>query len=58
MRWQKSKRSQGNSNCIEWCYFLTDRKFRVRDSKDPDGPRLVFTAATWTQFVKRIKEDK
>ena len=27
----------------------------VRDSKDPDGPALVFTAAAWSAFVTAVK---
>ncbi|MER7543724.1 DUF397 domain-containing protein [Actinomadura sp.] len=27
----------------------------VRDSKDPDGPQLVFGAAEWRAFAQRAK---
>jgi hypothetical protein len=27
----------------------------VRDSKDPGGPRLLFTAAEWREFAGRVK---
>lgn len=27
----------------------------VRDSKDPDGPRLAFTPEEWTAFTGRVK---
>ncbi|GAA2139779.1 hypothetical protein GCM10009802_49810 [Streptomyces synnematoformans] len=27
----------------------------VRDSKDPDGPALVFEAAAWSAFVTAVK---
>jgi transcriptional regulator with XRE-family HTH domain len=29
----------------------------VRDSMDPDGPRLAFTAGTWKAFALRVKAD-
>lgn len=28
----------------------------VRDSKDPDGPALVFPAASWTAFIAEVKD--
>jgi hypothetical protein len=28
----------------------------VRDSKDPDGPRLDFTAGDWRAFLRRVKD--
>ena len=27
----------------------------VRDSKDPDGPKLAFTAEAWDSFIEHIK---
>ena len=27
----------------------------VRDSKDPDGPRLIFTPAAWAAFTAAIR---
>jgi hypothetical protein len=27
----------------------------VRDSKDPDGPKLMFGAADWSAFTRRVK---
>jgi hypothetical protein len=27
----------------------------VRDSKDPDGPALVFPAASWAAFIAEVK---
>ncbi|WP_067180158.1 DUF397 domain-containing protein [Microtetraspora niveoalba] len=32
-----------------------DRLIAVRDSKDPDGPRLFFTPAEWDAFVAGVK---
>jgi Domain of unknown function (DUF397) len=29
----------------------------VRDSKDPDGPKLVFARNTWSDFVAGLKAD-
>jgi hypothetical protein len=30
----------------------------MRDSKDPDGPALIFTAAEWVAFVDGAKAGK
>lgn len=27
----------------------------VRDSKDPDGPKLAFPAGQWREFTRRVK---
>ncbi len=44
--------ASGGTNCVE--VALGDRVL-VRDSKDPDGPRLAFDPATWTQFLAGIQ---
>jgi Domain of unknown function (DUF397) len=47
-KWRKSSRSGGNG-CVEVA-FVGDR-VAVRDSKDPGGPVLVFTAHEWEAFT-------
>jgi Domain of unknown function (DUF397) len=32
-----------------------ERVIAVRDSKDPDGPKLFFTVPEWKSFLDRIK---
>ncbi len=52
--WRKSTRSNGQGQCVEVAE-LTDG-VAVRDSKDPNGPVLVFTPAEWTAFIKGAKD--
>lgn len=50
--WRKSSRSQYNA-CVEVCF--RDGRVPVRNSRDPDGPVLEFTAPEWDAFVEGVK---
>lgn len=53
--WRKSSYTGSNGgNCVEVA-ALPDRSLAVRDSKDPDGPKLTFTRAEWRTFTAAIK---
>ncbi|HVB44702.1 MAG TPA: DUF397 domain-containing protein [Streptosporangiaceae bacterium] len=53
--WYKSTFSNGSGgNCVETAK-LPDGGRAVRDSKDPDGPVLTFTASEWAAFVAGVK---
>ena len=52
-QWRKSRRSGGNGACVEVADLRT--LIAVRDSKDPDGPRLVFPTAEWQAFTDAVK---
>jgi Domain of unknown function (DUF397) len=50
LSWRKSSYSNGAGGmCVEVAR-ITDGA-AVRDSKDPDGPILVFSARPWSTFV-------
>jgi len=52
--WRKSSYSGGNGgNCIQVADL--PGTVAVRDSKDPDGPALLFTPAEWAAFTARVK---
>ncbi|MFI6481477.1 DUF397 domain-containing protein [Nonomuraea sp. NPDC050663] len=48
--WQKSTYSMSNGECVE--IARTGSAVHVRDSKDPSGPTLTFTAGEWRAFLK------
>ncbi|MFB7905244.1 DUF397 domain-containing protein [Kitasatospora sp. NPDC056076] len=52
--WYKSSYSTQAGNCIEVANGLPDAT-PVRDSKDPEGPVLVFPAGAWSSFVASVR---
>ena len=36
----------------------SERLIAVRDSKDPEGPKLFFSVSAWRDFLDRIKAGK
>ncbi|MFD8788014.1 DUF397 domain-containing protein [Kitasatospora sp. NPDC059599] len=52
--WVKSTYSQQGGDCLEvargFCELMP-----VRDSKDPQGPALIFLAAAWTSFLTAVR---
>ncbi|MGA5816604.1 DUF397 domain-containing protein [Kitasatospora sp. NPDC094028] len=51
--WRKSSASNPNDNCVE--FGQLDSAIAVRDSKDPNGPALTFTADGWQAFVAGVQ---
>ncbi|MFF1546840.1 DUF397 domain-containing protein [Streptomyces sp. NPDC058291] len=58
VRWLRSSYSTGANNCVEtarpasgpWAGLLA-----VRDSKNPSGPALLFSAESWTGFTAALR---
>ncbi|MBV6699644.1 DUF397 domain-containing protein [Kitasatospora aureofaciens] len=52
--WIKSSYSTNGGECVE-----ISRSFPgtipVRDSKDPEGPALLFPAGSWQSFVSAVR---
>lgn len=55
--WRKSTKSGTEGNCVEVAKNLPDI-IAVRDSKNPDGPALIFTPSEWEAFIGGVKEDE
>ncbi|MGH3920023.1 MAG: DUF397 domain-containing protein [Pseudonocardiaceae bacterium] len=52
--WRKSSHSVNAQNCIEVA-DLDHGSRAVRDSKDPTGPALMFTATEWSAFTAGVR---
>ncbi|MFD5323781.1 DUF397 domain-containing protein [Streptomyces sp. NPDC127092] len=53
--WRKSSYSNGDGGeCVEVADHVPGL-VPVRDSKRPDGPVLVLTAAAWAPFIEAVK---
>jgi hypothetical protein len=53
--WRKSPKSGGYSdNCVEIAPIAGG--VAVRDSKNPDGPALLYTRDEWAAFVGGVKD--
>jgi hypothetical protein len=53
--WRKSSYSGGdNGSCLEVADGLPGA-VPVRDSKDPQGPALVFASSAWASFVAEVR---
>ncbi|KZM71984.1 DUF397 domain-containing protein [Nocardia terpenica] len=54
--WFKSSYSSTTGDCVEVA-FLSPNTIGVRDSKNPTGPALTFTAAEWDSFTAALRAD-
>jgi Domain of unknown function (DUF397) len=53
LRWRKSSYSGCMNSCVEVAALDTTRA--VRDTTDPTGPALIFTAAQWSAFTASVR---
>ncbi|MFB7593284.1 DUF397 domain-containing protein [Streptomyces sp. NPDC056160] len=54
VRWLRSSYSTGANNCVETARPAAEPYaglLAVRDSKDPDGPALLFSPGSWAEFT-------
>jgi Domain of unknown function (DUF397) len=55
LSWVKSTHSFANGNCVEVAR-MPNGGVGVRDSKDPQGPALSFTAGEWRAFIGAVQK--
>ncbi|MEJ2579919.1 MAG: DUF397 domain-containing protein [Kineosporiaceae bacterium] len=54
--WRKSGRSNSTGNCVEVAELDTEGDVAVRNSRDPEGPALVYTRAEIEALILGIKD--
>jgi hypothetical protein len=54
MNWHKSSHSTAQGNCVEVAPLPGGAV--VRDSKDPAGPALRFSADAWRAFIAGVRD--
>ena len=52
--WHKSSHSSQDGNCVEVARNLPGL-VAVRDSKEPDGAKLVVSQETWRVFIGSVR---
>ncbi|MFD3661024.1 DUF397 domain-containing protein [Streptomyces sp. NPDC058659] len=53
LSWRKSSYSSGgDGDCVE--VAACPATIHIRDSKNPTGPQLALSPATWTDFLSRL----
>ncbi|MFH7337892.1 DUF397 domain-containing protein [Streptomyces sp. KHY 26] len=54
LHWFKSSYSSSSNgnDCVE--FAPTPATIHVRDSKNPDGPRLALAPEAWSEFVRGL----
>ena len=52
--WRVSSWCAGNGDCVAVGQLRTGHVL-VRDTKDPDGPRLRFSAGEWRAFLAGVR---
>jgi Domain of unknown function (DUF397) len=56
MRWQKSRLSNPSGNCVELAALPDGAGVAVRNSRDPAGPALIYTADEIEAFIRGVAE--
>jgi Domain of unknown function (DUF397) len=52
--WRKARRSIGNGECVEVAPVVGN--IAVRDSMNPEGPILQYSAVSWRSFLTAAKK--
>jgi Domain of unknown function (DUF397) len=52
LAWRKSRRSNPSGNCVELARLSDGSGVALRNSRDPDGPALIYTRAEIEAFLR------
>jgi hypothetical protein len=53
--WRKSRHSNSQGTCVELA-GLPDGAIAVRNSRDPDGPALIYSPAEMDAFIRGARD--
>jgi Domain of unknown function (DUF397) len=56
LTWRKASRSTAGNDCVE--IARTTAGYLIRDSKNPNGPRLSLDAPAWAALIDDVKNDR
>jgi hypothetical protein len=56
VRWQKSRRSNPSGNCVELAQLPHGAGIAVRNSRDPEGPALIYTQEEIEAFILGVQD--
>lgn len=54
--WHKSRRSNPSGNCVEMAALPGGAGIAMRNSRDPEGPALIYTLAEITAFIAGARD--
>jgi hypothetical protein len=54
--WKKSLRRNPSGNCVEMAALPGEAGIAVRNSRDPDGPALIYTSDEIAAFILGAKD--
>jgi hypothetical protein len=54
--WQRSRRSNASGSCVEVAKLPGDAGVAIRNSRDPAGPALIYTAEEIAAFVLGVRD--
>ena len=56
LEWRKARRSMANGNCVE--VVPVTGTIAVRDSQNPGGDVLTYSAASWRAFTSALRDGR
>ena len=54
--WKKSSRSNPSGNCVELTRLNGSQDIAVRNSRDPEGPALIYTPAEMAADIEGARD--